>query len=91
MIKIETFLVIAGIIAFFYSLFDCARTEQEQVRGLPKWAWLLLLILNNVGLLVPIAWFVWGRQRVSPSRKSSRGKKPRIVPPDDDPDFLRKL
>jgi len=31
-----------------YALIDCARTEQELLRGLPKWAWLLIIFFLGV-------------------------------------------
>jgi hypothetical protein len=90
MIKIDVFAAMVGIVLFLYALIDCAKTEQNQVRGIPKWAWLVLLIVSNVGVLVPIAWLIWGRPKnLNSARRQNR--KPRVIPPDDDPDFLRKL
>ena len=69
-----------------YALFDCASTPQENVRGLPKWAWILIIILFD--LLGSIAWLIFGRP------KRSQGGKPRRrgpSAPDDDPDFLGSL
>jgi hypothetical protein len=71
----------------FYAFFDCARTQQEEVRRLPKWAWLLLIFLfSSIGA---IAWFILGKPRKNPG--PGRGGRGKIIPPDDDPDFLRKL
>jgi hypothetical protein len=76
------------VLAFtFYAFFDCARTPQEAVRRFPKWAWLLLIFLfSSVGAL---GWFIFGRPARNPG--SGRGGRGKIIPPDDDPDFLRKL
>ena len=71
---------------WLYGLFDCARTDQESVRNLPKWAWLLIIIVFQ--FLGPIAWFVIGRPKGSPRPRLRPGK---IIPPDDNPDFLKKL
>jgi len=70
-----------------YTLVDCARTDETQIRNLPKWAWILIIIL--IGTLGPIAYWVAGR----PKGTRLGGGKPkyRILPPDDDPDFLRRL
>lgn len=69
-----------------YAFFDCARTDQEQFKTGPKWAWLLgIFILEPLGA---IAWFIWGRPKGK--RGPGRGKR-KIIPPDDDPDFLRKI
>ena len=80
---------IAIIALSLYAFFDCARTDQDQVRGLPKWAWLLVIIFVSF-TLGAIAWLIWGRPK-SPGKGRGYGQKPRIIPPDDDPDFLRKL
>ena len=71
-----------------YALIDCARADESQVKNLPKWGWLLIIILGPQALAIgPVAYLVAGRN------KPKRGKAPkrRILPPDDDPDFLRKL
>jgi hypothetical protein len=82
----RTWLVVLILAFQLYSFFDCARTEQDQFRTGPKWVWLISIFL--FGLLGSIAWFVWGR----PKRQGGGGRGPRkIIPPDDDPDFLRKI
>ncbi|CAB4819792.1 unannotated protein [freshwater metagenome] len=80
------YLIVLVIIIDIYTLIDCAMTPQEKVRRFPKWAWLLIIILT--GIIGDIAWFVAGR----PKRpRPNRGGNKRIIPPDDNPDFLRKL
>ena len=76
-------LLLAGFM--IYTLIDCARTDESQIRNLPKWGWILIIIL--IGTVGPIAYWVAGRP------KGLGGPKPkrRILPPDDDPDFLGKL
>lgn len=75
------------LVAFtIYTLVDCARTDESQVRNLPKWGWILIIIL--IGTIGPIAYWIAGRPK-RPGR--SGGSKRRILPPDDDPDFLRKI
>jgi hypothetical protein len=56
---------------------------------LPKWGWLLLIIILGPQTLAigPIAYLIAGRNKP----KRGKGPKRRILPPDDDPDFLRKL
>lgn len=69
-----------------YALVDCVGTPDEQVRNLPKLAWIALIVL--IQIVGPVAWLIAGR----PKRNGGgRKKKPRIIPPDDDPDFLRKI
>lgn len=72
-----------------YALIDCARTDETQIKNLPKWGWLLLIILAGPQVLAigPVAYLVAGKKRFP----KQRGPKRKILPPDDDPDFLRKL
>jgi hypothetical protein len=52
---------------------------------LPKWAWLVIIIF--VPAIGSIAWIIAGR----PKGNGQRKRKRKIVPPDDNPDFLGKL
>ena len=71
-----------------YALIDCARADESQIKNLPKWGWLLLIIILAPPTAIgPIAYLVAGRNKP----KRGKGPKRRILPPDDDPDFLRKL
>jgi hypothetical protein len=85
MIKFDVIFAIFLIGLQFYALIDCARTSQESVRGLPKWAWILLIVI--FGVFASIAWIFMGRPKQNPGRRSRH----KIVPPDDDPEFLRGL
>ena len=83
--------LIALVAITIYALVECAQTEPEQVRNLPKWGWLLIIIVfgpQTLGL-GPIAWFIAGR----PKGKGFGGFKPKrkALPPDDNPDFLKGL
>jgi hypothetical protein len=71
-----------------YALFDCAQADESHVKTLPKWGWLLLIILVGFPLPIgPIAYLIAGRNKP----KGRKAPKRRILPPDDDPDFLGKL
>ncbi len=74
-----------------YSLVDCARADDSQIRNLPKWGWLLIIIFLGPQALAigPIAYLIAGR--MSKSKFGGGKPKRRIVPPDDDPDFLGRL
>ncbi len=76
------------IIGFtLYSFFDCARTDQDQVRKLPKWGWLLIILLFE--FMGALAWQFIGKPK---GNRAPRTRRPgKIIPPDDDPDFLRKI
>ncbi len=83
---VDVLLAFGFIAIWLYGLFDCARNEQESVRTLPKWAWLLIIILFS--WIGSIAWFLLGRPR---NIVQARKRPGRDIPPDDNPDFLRKL
>jgi hypothetical protein len=69
-----------------YGLIDCAQREDTDVRSLPRWGWLIIIVL--VPTLGAIAYLIAGR----PKRPGGGGKKTkRSIAPDDDPDFLRGL
>lgn len=68
-----------------YALIDCVRTDSDQIKGLPKVVWVLLIVLiTPVGA---IAWLLAGRDRRPPSPQVRRHP----TAPDDDPEFLRRL
>ena len=86
MIKLQAFLVIASLALTLYSFIDCAKRDETHIQKLPKWGWLLIILfLSTFG---SIAYLVVGRTRRD---KGPRAPKRRILPPDDDPDFLRRL
>ena len=80
--------VIAAIITLalmIFSIIDCSRTAENNIRSLPKWAWLVIIIF--VPAIGSIAWIIAGRPK-----GNWRGRRKRkIIPPDDNPDFLGKL
>ena len=84
MIRVLLPILLVGFSIF--TLVDCARTDETLIRNLPKWGWILIIIL--IGTLGPIAYWIAGRPK-RPGRGG--GPKRRILPPDDDPDFLRKI
>jgi hypothetical protein len=79
-------LVIAAIGVTIYAFIDCIRSEPERLRGLPRFLWLLLIVL--IAPVGAVIWLVLGRES---SGGGGGGGGPRVVAPDDDPDFLRSL
>jgi len=80
--------VIAAIITLalmLFSIIDCSRTAENNIRSLPKWAWLVIIIF--VPAIGSLAWIIAGR----PKGNGRGRRKSKIVPPDDNPDFLGKL
>lgn len=68
-----------------YALIDCVRTDEAQVRSLPKALWLAVVLF--VPLVGAAAWVLLGRERGGPPRRKPVGP----LAPDDDPSFLRQL
>ena len=55
---IATIIILALMI---YSIIDCSRTPENQIRSLPKWAWLVIIIfVPGIGSL---AWIIAGRPK----------------------------
>ena len=79
-------LVVLPLIIQIYCLIDCAQTPQENLRNLPKWGWILIIIVFS--LIGSIGYLIAGR---APKRGFGPGTKRRVLPPDDDPDFLKNL
>lgn len=85
MVRWAVIAVIITLALMIFSIIDCSRTSEAQIRSLPKWAWLVIIIF--VPAIGSIAWIVAGR----PKGNGRRGRKRKIIPPDDNPDFLGKL
>jgi hypothetical protein len=82
------FLFVIGITAIFtiFTTVFAASAKPNEVRLLPKWAWVLLCVA--VPIIGGVLYITIGRPLSNgPSARSSR----RVVAPDDDPDFLRNL
>ena len=78
------------LVVMLYAFIDCLQTPRAYARSLPKWLWLVLVVI--VPVVGAVAWLFAGR----PQRASLVGAAPRRgrggpVAPDDDPAFLRKL
>jgi hypothetical protein len=83
------------ILLAIYALIDCIQTDESEIRGLPKFGWIILIVL--VGIVGPVAWLVAGRSRTGGPRVPLPGSRnrtpdpPRTLAPDDDPEFLGRL
>ena len=78
----------AGALAvgvIIYALIECAQSDKYAVRAIPKWGWLLVILLLPV--VGAVLWLFFGRPRKDDAaREPQRGRGP-----DDDPQFLRNL
>lgn len=79
--------VLLGIALYIYFVIDVIRTPRGQTRTLPKFVWLLVVIL--IPLLGGLIWLALGR--VWPAPGSRFGRRRRPIAPDDDPTFLKQI
>lgn len=82
----------AVVVFAVYAFVDAALSPKSQVRGIPKWAWLIVVLVLPV--LGGALWFLIGRPRRA--RRPAAGRTPsgasrRIVAPDDDLSFLNTI
>lgn len=87
--------VIAAVALLAFTVFcivDAIQTEDDQVRGLPKPLWVVLVLIFPVA--GGLAWLIAGRptsilDTILGDRRQSPPRGP--LGPDDDPDFLKGL
>lgn len=78
--------VLLALALYIYFIIDVARTPRGTTRNLPKWLWLILVII--IPIVGGVLWWLLGRTRPD---KGGWWRKRGPVAPDDDPRFLRKL
>jgi hypothetical protein len=78
---------IIAVAFYIYCIIDVLRTRSGDTRALPKFVWLILVIL--VPLLGGVLWLAFGRVWNAPGSPWRRRRGP--VAPDDDPAFLKKI
>jgi hypothetical protein len=77
---VKVLLAIAGLGVMIFALIDLWQVPAADVRGGSRFLWTVgILLIPVVGAVL---WLVFGR---APQGGAPRG----VVPPDDDPDFLR--
>ena len=90
-------IILLPVAVTIYALIDAITTPRNEVRGLPKWGWILLIAV--VWVVGAVIWLVFGRLRLEelrwrsggPGGNSGNSQNIRPLGPDDDPDFLRNL
>lgn len=95
MVRALPFLV--ELILMIFCLVDAISAPEHRVRNLPKWAWILLILI--VPLAGGIAWLVAGRPTSTPQQswappgfpEYDRPGRAAASNPDDDAEFLRKV
>ncbi|HEY3479092.1 MAG TPA: PLD nuclease N-terminal domain-containing protein [Streptomyces sp.] len=82
---------------WIYAFVDCLNTPEQEVRGLPKVVWVLIILFFGEVLIGPIAWLAAGKRRGPVTGGGStpsewhREHRQEWIAPDDNPDFLRSL
>lgn len=96
MFRALVLLFLASVVLAALALIDClSEPDRHRLRGLPRWAWVLVILL--VPLLGPVAYLLTGRPlpqgrtRAGGGWPASGGGTSRPKAPDDDPEFLRSL
>ncbi|MET8982754.1 PLDc N-terminal domain-containing protein [Streptomyces sp. NPDC004539] len=92
MLRLLLFLVPLALMIFAF--IDCLNTPEDEVRHLPKVAWVFIILLFP--LAGSIAWLVTGKVRTAAAGGRSpsdwqRGERRAWVAPDDNPEFLNSL
>ncbi|MFI1509904.1 PLD nuclease N-terminal domain-containing protein [Streptomyces sp. NPDC020597] len=94
MLRYLPFLLVLAL--WIYAFIDCLNTPEEEVRGLPKVIWVIIILLFGEVLVGPVAWLVAGKTRHAPAGGSTpsqwhRNQRTEFVAPDDNPEFLKSL
>lgn len=82
MLRVAGVLLLLAVYIWF--VIDVIRTPSSTTRTLPKFVWLLIVVL--IPLLGGVLWYFGGRPR-----RERRGKRRGPTAPDDDPNFLRQI
>jgi len=89
------------VVLTIYSVVDCVQTPEAELRGLPRVAWLVVILFLPIA--GPAAWLMAGRARgdterarvpwsAGPARSGAEHRPARrVLAPDDDPEFLSQL
>jgi len=83
----QTLLLLLAVGVTIYAFVDCLRTGADELRGLPRPLWLVVILL----LFPPLGGLVYIVLGRSGGSWRGPGGRPRTTAPDDDPDFLRTL
>ncbi|MEO7722248.1 MAG: PLDc N-terminal domain-containing protein [Pseudolysinimonas sp.] len=97
MIRVLIPLILTGLLVF--AIVDILVIDGGRVRGLPKYAWIGVVVL--LPFIGPLLWFLVGRERLeernhgrygdAPVASTGPGRRFAPIAPDDDPDFLGRL
>ncbi len=97
---LRVLMILIPVAVSVYALIDAIMAPRAAVRLMPKWTWIVVIVLLWLGGAV--LWFFLGRPRAGKSgavASTTQGGNPPKYPrtqhrpmgPDDDPDFLSGL
>jgi len=91
MLRYLPFLLVLAL--WIYAFIDCLNTPEEEVKGLPKVVWVIIILLFGEVLIGPVAWLFAGKKRkgAAGGLPWDQGRRERFVAPDDNPEFLKSL
>ncbi|SCG69044.1 PLD nuclease N-terminal domain-containing protein [Micromonospora coxensis] len=94
MARLSVLLFLIQIVLAVIALISCLSAEEERIRALPRFAWVLIILVFP--LIGSIAWFLAGRPTPAtpagpPATRGGSGRVTRPVAPDDDPEFLKSI
>jgi len=87
MLRYLPFLLVLAL--WIYAFVDCLNTPEEDVRGMPKLAWVFVILLFGEVLVGPVAWLIAGRPRRTGAEETAAPGQ--WIAPDDNPEFLKSL
>jgi hypothetical protein len=85
---LRALLYILPLALTIFAFIDCLNTPEDEVKHLPKVAWIFIILLFWV--VGPIVWLVGGKQRHARAG-GGRAARTAWVAPDDNPEFLKSL
>ncbi|MGC0419345.1 PLD nuclease N-terminal domain-containing protein [Embleya sp. AB8] len=91
---LRVLMILVPLALDIYAFIDCLTTDERKVRGLPKLAWVFVILLFP--LFGAIGWLVAGREKSAQAAGGGgfafggRGRGGQLAP-DDNPEFLASL
>ena len=79
---------VVPVVLLIYCWVEIAQSDPRQVRQLSRGLWALIVLIPLIG---PAGWLVYGRPNGEQVAPAAPRPRPRVVAPDDDPEFLRSL
>ncbi|MEU8889079.1 PLDc N-terminal domain-containing protein [Streptomyces sp. NPDC048442] len=91
---LRALLFILPLALTIYAFIDCLNTPEDEVKHLPKVAWVFIILL--FWIVGPIVWIVAGKNRHAVRGGGApldryRGRRAQWVAPDDNPEFLKSI